>query len=354
VEKRQAGNDQGRTAGGEVAAVSVDRGQGGGLRGPPNRHGRAVELTLDGERYQRDADPIYEHAEGVLVAAPPHEVGAEGEMGQRGGGDERAFPGGESAPEHIQAAEDSDRRVGHEERLGPGLRLLLRGSELVGRGRDGVEQPVGAKGGNGSGGVGLGNQPRDQLRSGDGEGNRRQPAPRPDEGNGCGPDQRDSEEGHGGEIRRRAKDRRSSNHRDEAVDRHRLRVHPDGDRRDCERGDERAEERHLGREEPVEPRPGEQRQRHDAQADGYQDVAELLLASPEHPCAQADGDSAAGEAHGYAGFRADPAAAEGEAQEEDRTEHHRGATDPGQQPARQLRLHVAQRSERNAEIPRER
>jgi hypothetical protein len=112
----------------------------------------------------------------------------------------------------------------------------------------------------------------------------------------------------------------------------------DRDRGRDDRGEERGGDTCLGRDEPVQAGCREQRQRHDGQADGEQDVTDDATQAEERELAQGDRQRATGEPDQHAHRLGDPAAAEREAEEEACPQDERDAADDGEHPALEPRL----------------
>ena len=104
----------------------------------------------------------------------------------------------------------------------------------------------------------------------------------------------------------------------------------DRDGRRDDRGKEGAGDADLRWDQPEQSRRREQRERHDGQADGKQHMSEDSLDPQEGQLPEGDRGDAATEADQDAHRLGDPAAAEGEAQEERGAERQRDAADDGE------------------------
>ncbi len=179
-------------------------------------------------------------------------------------------------------------------------------------------------------------EPARELRCTQQEGNGGQDGPRPEQRDDRRPDQRGRQEGDREQVGRGTHRRRGGEDRQQPERGHRLGVRPDRDGRRDDRHEERTGQADLDRDEVVQPGGGDERDRHDPEADGDEDVGELALTRlGEQPGADDEHGTAADQAEDDPRLGTDPAATEGEAQEQDRAGDQGPAADPGQDPAGQ-------------------
>jgi hypothetical protein len=156
-----------------------------------------------------------------------------------------------------------------------------------------------------------------ELWAGQHERERRQPDPRPEEGHAGRPDERGGDEQEGDDRRARAEHRRRGEDGDEAEGRHELRLVTDGDGGGRDGCHECAQEAVFDRDQLIEAGRGEQRQGNGRKADGHEDVPERAAQPRERELTEHEEAGADDEPDEDAQRLGDPAAAEGEAQEED-------------------------------------
>ena len=261
----------------------------------------------------------------------------------------RAAQDGEARP-------DREGRVGQEKRDGRRPEAIGRVARLLTPGGDDVHEPEAGDGEEPlchrrpAGDVGS------ELRTGQHECERRQPDPRPEERHARRPDERGRDEQEGHDRRARAEDRRRGEDGDEAEGRHELRVMADGDggRRDgCH---ECAQQAPFDRDQVVQAGRGEQGQGNGREADRHEDMPERAAQPRERQLTEHEEAGADDEPDEDAQRLGDPAAAEGQAQEEDCSQEQGDAADDGKQPALEpcfepgARPTLAGRGRRKAEL----
>jgi hypothetical protein len=252
-------------------------------------------------------------------------------------GDERAAPHGKASIEDGQPRANGESGARKEQRDGCRPQPIGWSADLLPAGGDRVEQPE-SRDRDQRRGDSLAADTRRDLWRGEQEGNGRQPDPRSEQGDRGRPDQRRREEEDGQRRRCGAQQRWRREHGDESERRHELRIVADRDERRDDRRGERGGHTGLGRNQAEEAGRREERQRDDREPDGNEDVTDD---SPEaHECQLADSDRrrAAGEADQDTQRFRDPAAAEGEAQEERGAQDERDAAHNGQHPTLEPRL----------------
>ncbi len=191
-----------------------------------------------------------------------------------------------------------------------------------------------------------GQQPGGQLRRGEHERDGRQQRPGSEQRDRRRADQDRRDERQRQRGGRGLDERRGDQGGDQPEGRDLARVEPDGGGRGGDGHDQRAEEAELGRDEAVEARRRHEADRRDAQPHRRDDVAHQGVPPVEEHGAQDQRGDRRTQPDQHPHRLADPAAAEREAQEEDRRRDEREAAGPGQRPAREPFLEVAQRARR--------
>ena len=145
------------------------------------------------------------------------------------------------------------------------------------------------------------------------------------------------------EIRPCAQKGRSCEHRDETERCHDLGVGPDGDDGGGRGAGKRECQAEFDRDQAIETRGADEADRDDRQSERREDVTEEPIAALDEYGTAGETGGAGNKADEHPTLGADPVPAEGEAQEEDRTENEGDAPDPGQGPPGEALLEIGQR-----------